>query len=291
MNISPEIQRAFGRGLLQIQKHSPVILTAVGVASVVTATVLAAKNTLKLEETVDASQERLLHTREAIANNEKPERSLTATYIRNVASVAKLYVVPATFLVGGVVCILGSQNILHKRNVALVAAYKGLETAYGAYRERVREELGEEKESDIYFGLREEEVVDEKGKKTTVKRTVDGEHSGSPYRFIYDQTNPEWSGHHDMNMFRVIQVQNMYNDILKTRGHVFMSEVLDTLGFERTRASIVTGWVYDPDEKIPNHKGDNCIEFNIRDYQDDSRVRQPMIILDMNVDGTILDLI
>lgn len=55
MNISPKIITALGRSLFQAQKHSPIILTAVGVVGVVTAGVLAAKATLKLEETLDLS--------------------------------------------------------------------------------------------------------------------------------------------------------------------------------------------------------------------------------------------
>lgn len=285
MNISHTLQKAFGRSLLQIQKHSPAILTTVGVVSVVAAGVLAAKNTLKLEERVDEGGDRIRWTKEQIEEGSVPEAALTLAYAKNVTEVCKLYIAPATLMVGGIVCILGAQNILSKRNVALAAAYKGLETAFDAYRERVREEVGEEKERDIYFGERTEEIEDEKGKKKTVKRPVDGQHVASPYRFVYDSTNENWTGWHDQNLFRVTQAQSMYNDLLKARGHVFLNEVLDTLGFERTQAGAVTGWIYDPEN--PEHEGDNFIEFNIRDYQDDQRYGY--IVLDFNVDGTIFD--
>lgn len=286
MNISPALTKAAGRALLQIQKHSPAILTTVGVAAVVTSGVLAAKNTLKLEERVDEGQDRIRWTKEQIAEDAVPEAALSLAYSKNVIEVAKLYVVPVTLMAGGLICILSAQNILRKRNVALAAAYKGLETAFSAYRERVREEVGEEKERDIYYGLKDEEVKDEvTGKVKTVKRPVDGEHVASPYRFVYDSSNENWTGWHDQNLFRVTQAQNMYNDLLKARGHVFLNEVLDTLGFKRTPAGSVTGWIYKPND--PEHTGDNFIEFNIRDLQDDARYGY--IVLDFNVDGTIFD--
>jgi len=283
MNISPSTQQAFSKALLQVQKHAPTILTTLGVASVVTAGVLAAKNTLKLEETLDEGQDRLRWTNEQIAEGEAPERARTAVYIRNAVEVSKLYILPATLMAGGVLCILSSQNILNKRNAALAAAYNGLAASYEAYRDRVREEYGEEKERDIYLGERTETIENGEGKKIKRKVPVEGEHVGSPYRFVYNSENENWTGFHDENLFRLQVAQNMYNDTLRRNGHVFLRDVLNTLGIKDTPASVVTGWIYDPEN--PKHKGDNFIEFNIRDYQ----AEYGYILLDFNVDGTIFD--
>ncbi|QCG77545.1 hypothetical protein SEA_DIZZYRUDY_48 [Microbacterium phage DizzyRudy] len=284
MNISPAVQKAVSRSLLQVQKHAPTILTTVGVVSVVAAGVLAAKNTLKLEERIDEGQDRLRWANEQIEEGELPENARTAVYIRNVVEVTKLYMLPGTLMLGGIAAILGGQHILNKRNAALVAAYNGIAASYEAYRERVREEVGEERERELYFGEQTEtQMVD--GKKTVVKTLVDGEHVGSPYRFVYDQSNENWTGFHDENVFRLTVAQNMYNDLLKRRGHIFLRDILITLGIEPTHASAQVGWVFD--ENDPNHQGDNFIEFNIRDYQDDSRYG--FIVMDFNVDGIILD--
>ena len=59
MNISPKITQLLGRSVLQAQKHSPVILTATGVVALLGAGVLAAKATLKLEETLTEAETRL----------------------------------------------------------------------------------------------------------------------------------------------------------------------------------------------------------------------------------------
>lgn len=282
MNISPTVTTALHRSWLQIQKHAPEILTTIGVGSVLTGAFFAAKNTLKLEERIDEGADRLETVNAAIEAGEVKEGARTAVYVRNTVEVAKLYVIPGTLIVGGIVCFLGANHILNQRTAAAVAAYNGLAASYKAYRKRVAEEVGEEKEKDLYYG--EKTVTKEiDGKKVKTKVLVDGEHVGSPYRFVYDQYNDSWTGFHDENLHRVITIQNMYNDLLQARGHIFLRDILLTLGIQDTPASAITGWIYDPDN--PDHEGDNFIEFNIRDYQSE----HGYILLDFNVDGTIFD--
>lgn len=283
MNISPNIQAAFNKSLYQVQKHAPAILTTVGVVSVVTAGVFAAKNTLRLEEKIDEGQDRLRWVNEQIEAGDVKEAARTAAYIRNVLEIVRLYLLPVTFMVGGIMCILSSNRILNKRNAALVAAYNGLAASYEAYRDRVREELGEEAEKDIFLGQRDSFETDDKGKKVKKKVLVDGEHSANPYRFVYGPDNQNWTGFHDENLFRLTVAQNMYNDLLKAGQPVFLRDVLRTLGIEPTPASTLTGWIFDPEN--PDHKGDNFIEFNIRDFQSE----YGYILLDFNVDGEIWD--
>ena len=282
MNISPAIQKTASMALLQLKKHAPTILTTVGVVSVVTAGVLAAKNTLKLEETIDEGQDRLKWVNDQIEDGDKTDGARTAVYVRNVVEVVKLYALPGSLMLGGIACILGSNNILNKRNAALVSAYNGLAAFHEAYRDRVRDEIGEEKERDLYYG---EKVVTNEvdGKKVKQRILVDGEHSAHPYRFVYDQQNDNWTGFHDENLFRLTVAQNMYNDLLQSGRPVFLRDVLLTLGIQPTPASAVTGWLYKPND--PDHQGDNFVEFNIRDYQSE----YGYILLDFNVDGTIYD--
>ena len=79
----------------------------------------------------------------------------------------------------------------------------------------------------------------------------------------------------------------MFNDLLISRGHVFLNEVYDALGFERTEAGNVVGWVLNKD-------GDNYIDFGIYDITSPGgrlfvNGQEPSILLDFNVDGYILN--
>ena len=86
--------------------------------------------------------------------------------------------------------------------------------------------------------------------------------------------------------------QRYANDLLKSKGHLFLNEVYDMLGIPRTKAGQVVGWIYD--EKHP--VGDNFVDFGIYDIYNE-RARdfvngyERTILLDFNVDGNILDMI
>ena len=87
------------------------------------------------------------------------------------------------------------------------------------------------------------------------------------------------------------QQQSYANDLLKSRGHLFLNEVYDLLGIQRTKAGNIVGWIYD--EKNP--VGDNFVDFGIYDInrpknRDFVNGYERTIILDFNVDGDILSL-
>jgi hypothetical protein len=67
---------------------------------------------------------------------------------------------------------------------------------------------------------------------------------------------------------------------------VFLNEIYDSLGFKRTRAGQVVGWV-------ANGTGDNFIDFGLFEAAsvDFAQGFEAAIILDFNVDGIIYDLL
>lgn len=280
MNISPAITDALGSALLQLQKHAPVILTTAGIAGVVTAGVLAAKATLKLEDTVDRAEDRLKHAKGT-------QQSQVKAVAINTASIVKLYGPSVTLGVVSLVCIVSAQNILHKRNLGIALAYKGLEETYNRYRERVVESYGEEVDRDFHLGLRTEEVTDEKGKKHKVKVLTENASYGGT-TFLFGPGNVNWQGTHEFNEFFLNTQQNVLNDLLNFRGHVTVNEVLDKLGMERTKDGFVTGWIK------KNPKGDGWIDFRAQllDSPMAKELEYPdrgTWILDLNIDGLIWD--
>jgi hypothetical protein len=270
MNISPVLQRTLNRAASKISKYSPQILTAVGIGGLVTAGVIAAKNTLKLEETLETARERIASVED--------DASKTQAYAKNVFALAKLYGIPVTLAAGSIVSILVGHNILHKRNLALVAAYKGLEQAFSEYRRRVIEEHGEEADEKYRYGIKDV-TTEVDGKKVKSQEIVP---AGSPYLFRFDDTNDNWnSADPSHNLFYVTRAQQWFNDSLQLDGHVFLQDVTRHLGFPDSKVGAVTGWIY------KKGTGDDYIDFKIKDLQDS----HGYILLDFNVDGVILDLI
>ena len=313
MNFSNAIQTAkfaIGRGGVILKKYSPEILTAAGVIGTVGSTVLACKATLKVEDILDEAKKKsnlinAVHDGEIEVDAEYTDKDYSKDLIVNRTQTAvkliKLYGPAITLGALSITAILGGQHILRKRNVAIMAAYKLCEESFNNYRSRVKDEFGEEKDRQFYYGITEETVKDKvkskDGKTKTVTTKVEKapDHLYSQYARFFDEANMNWDKSPEQNMYFLKMVQNQMNDKLKARGHVFLNEVYDALGFERSEAGQLVGWVWNKDNTAME-AGDGYIDFGIFDgnsYAKRAFVNgdERSILLDFNIDGMIYDLI
>lgn len=113
------------------------------------------------------------------------------------------------------------------------------------------------------------------------------EASVSQYARIFDDSCPAWNRDAEYNLLFLKEQQTFATDLLRSRGYLFLNEVYDMLGFPRSKAGQVVGWVYD--EKNPI--GDNKVDFRIFDERNSLFVNgyERSVLLDFNVDGCILD--
>jgi hypothetical protein len=290
--------KSVGRAAAVVQKYSPQILTVVGVAGVVTAGVFVAKATLHLEEVVDrtteglddiaAKKERFAEAEVADAySNIDEKRDIAKVYLRTAKDLGKLYGLPVALGVVSISCIIGGQGIQYKRTMASVAAYKTLEETFIRYRERVVADLGVDKDEEYRRGFTVSEVTNEAGE-TTLK--IDGDVLTNDYLVAFDQSNHNWkTTSPEYNLMFVKSNETFANQLLNSRGHVFLNDVYDSLGMPRTRQGSVVGWVL-------SSEGDNFIDFRILDHQSkgartfgtDEELGD-CILLDFNVDGIVWD--
>lgn len=286
--------RVVGRIGLAAKHYSPQILLGVGIVGVTTATVLACKATLELELLVEHTKLQkkglVKKTHELTADEYSStayKRDLTKIYLNTGKELGKLYAIPLSLGLVSLGCIIGGQTIMHQRNVAVIAAYKGLEASFNKYRDRVIEAYGEEKDHDFSEGVTTETVKGEDGKNHKVK--VLDPNDASTHVRVFDATNSSWSQSPDYNLNFVQVQETLANQRLARKGHLFLNDVLDDLGFPRTRAGAVTGWVYE------GGNGDGHVDFGIKDMQGErsrimgTDVDADYILLDFNHDGIILD--
>ena len=297
--------RMYNNSKNAVQKHSPEILAGVGVVGVVTSTVMACKATMKLNDILEESKETRDKIREVESNpryeeqysHEDAKKDLTINYTQTAIKVAKLYA-PAVILGSASLgCLLASNDILRKRNAALSAAYMTVDKSFKEYRQRVVDRFGEEVEKEIRYNIKAEEVtstvVAEDGSETTVTETVKTMDPNlySDYAKFFDEASPYWQKDPEYNLMFLKSQQQYATDLLRARGRLFLNEVYDMLGIEKTKAGQIVGWVYNPENPI----GDNFVDFGIFDMSKE-RVRafvngyEPNILLDFNVDGNIWDL-
>lgn len=284
MKLPVSLTRTFGRQILILKKQSPHIFFVAGVIGSVTSTVMACRATLKLSDTLEDIQKdlndvKLLRTDRTIANytDTNYKQDLAYVYVRAGFKITRLYGPSAAVGVVSIAALAGSHVQMTKRNAALMAAYAAVQGAYDNYRERVREQLGDERELEIYHAAKAEKV-DKK------EITSADPNKWSPYARFFDEYSDEWVKDPEHNRLFVQCQQNYANYRLQARGHVFLNEVYDSLGLPRSRAGAVVGWIIGKD-------GDNFIDFGLYEACNSSFVNgsERSILLDFNVDGVIFD--
>lgn len=301
------ITRKFHRIGFQLKKHSPEILVVAGVVGGVTSAVMACKATTKAGDIIEDTKSQLdiIHKGMEDGNirgveytKEDGTKDLTIVYTQTAVKFIKLYGPAVALGTVSIVSILAGHNITRKRNLALTAAYATIDNSFKQYRNRVIERFGEELDRELKYDVKmkevEETVVNEDGTESTVKTTVNviDPNTISDYSRIFDECNPSWSKSPEHNLVFLKQQQNYANDLLKSRGHLFLNEVYDMLGFPRTQAGQIVGWVYDD----VNPVGDNFVDFGIYNL-DSERARafvngyERSILLDFNVDGNVWKLL
>lgn len=297
------VSRTYYKVGFKCKKHAPEALVVAGVAGVVTSSVMACKATLKADEIIQEHKEQLDKIAESCELSEAyveydKNNDLRIVYTQTAVKFIKLY--GPSVLLGGasIVCILGSHRILKKRNVALAAAYKIVDTNFKDYRNRVIERFGEELDKELRYNVKtktiEEVTTDENGNEVITEHAVQtanlNEHSD--YAKWFDETCVGWRKNPEDNLYTLRCKQNYANDALKKQGFLFLNDVYEMLGIPKTKAGQIVGWIYD--EKHPI--GDNYVDFGIYNYENE-RARAFVngntsnILLDFNVDGNILDLI
>ena len=295
------------RARLLLNKHSPEILLVGGITSIVAGTVLACKATLKAPHILEEARG-MMTAIDIIAEDDGQEpgevkKAKLIVSLESGVGFARIYAPSAVLMVVGIGMLVGSNRILNGRNAALLGAYKAVDEAFKRYRGRVREELGDDVDNYLRYKKRREggmQVLDEKKKNIKFDEIdnidlpgelADGEGIGvpSPYAIFFDDTSPQWRGSgNSYNEFFLKAQQNFANDRLALIGHVFLNEVYDMLGVDRTKEGAVVGWVRD--------HGDNFVNFDIYNPYNASNgtfetEKQESFLLDFNVDGVIYDII
>lgn len=302
-----KLTRTLNRVGLKLKKHSPEILVVTGVVGTVASAVMACKATTKIDEVLAETKENVEKTKDYVEKKgfsekyteEDYKKDLTIFYAKGGLELVKLYAPSVALGALSITAILSGHNVLRKRNVALAAAYATVEKGFKEYRGRVVERFGEELDRELKYNIKAKEVeettVDEKtGEEKVTKKTVNvaDPNNYSTYARFFDDGCTGWTKDPEYNLMFLKNQQRYANDLLKSRGHLFLNEVYDMLGIPRTKAGQVVGWIYD--EEYPN--GDNFVDFGIYDlYNEKARDfvngYEKTILLDFNVDGDIMNLI
>lgn len=300
---------AFGA---KVNAYSPEILTGVAIAANIGAMIFASKATLHMQEHLDYLNESKSTLKQGVGKNielkdgteivydeQMFQNDTMVLYRDTIVKIFKDYLPAAALAVGSIVLMISSNNIHAERNAGMAAAYSALAGAFAAYRKRVVDAEGDEKDKEYLHGIKKEVVtkVDEKGKKHKEEQLVKDDGVYSPYAKLFSTMNPNWKENPINNLTFLEAQQRILNDRLIVQGYLFLNDVYDALGFARTQAGNAVGWVYNP--KNPNRE--NMIDFGLyhitgNEEADSKRADfvngfEDSVMLDFNVDGPIYDVL
>lgn len=291
---------------LKMQKHMPTALVFCGVVGVVGGVILACKETLELEDIVgdykedkDIIDDARLHIGDdGEEYSELDYKKDTAINITKTAGrLVKLYAPSATIIGLSLGAILYSHATMQSRELAALSALSLSQKKFKEYRERIVEKYGKDVDFDIANGVKATKKSKSKNGDETIEiinKTGLTPEGISQYARFFDECTPCWSKDPGENLCFLRAKQAYANDLFKAQGYLFLNDVYDMLGFEKTPEGQVVGWIYKPNEA----KVDNYVDFGI--YNDVFMNQQKRLfinnqeasaLLDFNVDGAILDLI
>lgn len=307
VEIMNNVTRTFNRAGLKLKKYSPEIFVGLGIVGVVASAVMACKATTKIDDVLAEQKENIEKTKNYVEEHgysekyteEDHKKDLTIFYSRSAVDLVKLYAPSVILGTVSIAMIINGHRILRKRNVALAAAYATVEKGFKEYRGRVIERFGEELDKELKYNIKAKEVEEvvkdeETGEEKIVKKTVNVADPNlySDYARFFDDGCTGWTKDPEYNLMFLKDQQRYANDLLKSKGHLFLNEVYDMLGIPRTKAGQAVGWIYDEVHPV----GDNFVDFGLTDIHN-AKVRdfvngyERTILLDFNVDGSILDMI
>lgn len=290
------------------RKYSPEILLVLGIAGLVTGTILACVETTKLpkikeekDDALDDMHVRLDQDPDVITestNLPAIKKETTAIYLKTGVKYVGLYA-PAVIVSGlSLSCLVVSNVILRKRLIGVSAAYAAIATSFKEYRGRVAERYGDEIEKEIRYNIKPQEitttVIDGRGKEKEKKDTIKviDTNGYSDFAVMYDDGNIGWTKDPQANRQFLKSQQWAATQRLKKEKYLFVNDVYEMLGFPKTQAGQVAGWIYDEENPV----GDNFVDFGIFDVTKESSRNfvngyERSIMLDFNIDGRILEMI
>lgn len=229
-----------------LTKHSPEILTGIGIAGMITTTILAVKATPKALQNI-----------EDVKKEQKVEK---LTPVETVKATWKCYIPAAVTGVVSTGCLIGASSVNARRMTALTTAYKLSETALTEYKDKVIETIGEKKEKTVREKVAEKKVKDNPITRSDVVFTGNGD-----TRF-YD---PMSGRHFTSNLDKVKKAENeLNNTMLHTiTGHASLNDLYDELDLPHTNIGDEFGW-----------NAENLIKLDVHAVVDDDG--KPTIVLD-----------
>ena len=290
MTFTSKIKAFTHNGIIGINKaadkYGPTVAIIGGVGLMIAGTVTACKQTLKAEEVLDQHRKRVQAIETAASDEiykdqyteEDAKKDVQKDLIKTGLEFVNLYKTPIILSISGVSCILWGTKKLNTKVKDLTIGTTALLKAIDEYRNRVAQEIGKEKEEEIFLNTEKKEIVDqETGEVKTIERFKDDRDVKNPYILTFGpfanqrptdspKRNPVYMENHPtLNLATVTQVEESSQRTLENNGKLYLFEVCKNLGIECPPELLGAGWVVKrrEDGTLYAPVGDSKVSFRV----------------------------
>jgi len=241
-----QIKNIFANGKRYFIKHEPELLVGVGIAGMISSTILAVKATPKALK--------LLEQERGYSDVSKPLNAIKVAW--------RPYLCPAILSIASITCIIGGTTINTKRNAALTTAYAITENAFSTYRDKVIETIGEKKEKNIRAKIAQDNVNNDPPSNNQVVITSGG-------NTLFKDSISERYFRSDIDKIR--KIVNELNKKMISENYISLDDFYYELGLKPMKHADRLGWEVD----------DGLLEiyFNACLAEND----EPCVVLDYNI--------
>ena len=215
----PNLTKFVKSAQVMVSKHTPEILTGIGIAGMITSTVLAVRATPKALQLMDE--------RKFDLEVEK------LTVVETVKTTWKCYIPAVITGAASVGCLIGASSVNARRNAALATAYKLSETALNEYREKVAETIGEKKDKAIREQIDKDHIEEKPVSKSEVIITEKGN------TLCYDTISGRYF---KSDIDKIKKAVNELNRKMVYDNYVSLNEFYDELDLAHTSVGDDLGW-------------------------------------------------
>ena len=209
---------------IAMSKHSPEILTGLGIAGMITTTILAVKATPKALRKIKEYEDAILCDHEKI----KPINAVKLTW--------KCYIPAAVTGTVSIACLVGASSVNVRRNAALATAYKLSETALTEYREKVVETIGEKKEKTIKDAIAKDHVEKNPVSQNNIIVTGKGD------TLCCDKL---FGRYFKSDIDRLKKIENELNRRMRNEDYISLNDFYYEVGLDSVDAGDLLGWNID----------------------------------------------
>lgn len=294
-NIQEALTTGAHKVLFGLRRVAPELATTAGIAGIAVGAIGLYKGIKESKDIWAKVKEEVKRLEDEGADN----KEIKTVKVAGAVAVVKKVGPSAGLVVASTATVLGVQHNMRKENARLSDVVTKTSLAYNALLKNLKDKYGDEAAEELVYGIRkpteeEQKVIEEHaGHEVTEEerktyRISDGEEiTPSPYAVFFDETCNGYTDDPEFNKNTLILLQARLNERLKRKGYLYLNEVYEALGVEKTEAGHVMGWRYAPHD--PNHEGANCVDFNMWDIRSRANRRfingyEPVVLLDFNID-------